>query len=176
MKPAKTLANPLAAPGPGGTMTAMKCLLLPISLALVVVGCQPGDQPTSQPTPPSTEGAKEVPANARVFFKSPQSGAKLKSPVKFEFGVENMDLVPAGTRPGDKSAGHHHLILNGGPFPVGEVIPMDDGKHYHYGKAQDKAELELKPGKYTVTMQFADAVHASYGPKLAATIEIEVVE
>lgn len=111
----------------------------------------------------------------RVFFKSPQAGAKVKSPVKLEFGVEGMEIRPAGEAILDKTVGHHHVIINGEAMPAGVVVPADE-THIHYGLGQTEAELELKPGKHTLTMQFADGLHASYGPSMAATIEIEVEE
>ena len=88
-----------------------------------------------------------------------------------------MTLEPAGNEASlpVKTRGHHHLIIDGEPLPVGLVVPADD-KNIHYGKAQTEAEIELSPGTHTLTMQFADAAHQSYGPRLAKTITVEVVE
>ena len=37
-----------------------------------------------------------------------------------------------------------------------------------------EAEVELSPGEHTLTMQFADLAHRSYGEQLAATIKVTV--
>jgi len=55
----------------------------------------------------------------------------------------------------------------------GEVIPMD-ATHKHYGKAQSEGELELEPGKHKITLQFANALHESYGKEFAKTITVNV--
>ncbi len=51
-----------------------------------------------------------------------------------------------------------------------------DSTHIHFGKGQTNTDLELNPGMHTLTLQFADGLHQSYGEKMSATIEIEVVE
>ncbi len=58
-------------------------------------------------------------------------------------------------------------------MPAGEVIPADD-KHLHFGKGQSEAEVKLTPGPHTLTLQFADGAHRSYGPELSKTIKITV--
>ena len=58
-------------------------------------------------------------------------------------------------------------------MPAGEAIPVD-ATHLHFGKAQTDAEVTLPPGKYKLTMQYANGAHVSYGPAMAATINITV--
>ena len=113
-----------------------------------------------------------VPKNAKVFFKSPQNGAVVKSPVQIEMGVEGMVISPAaaGLKEG---TGHHHVIIDTLPPTQGNAIPMDD-KHKHFGKGQTNASIELSPGKHTLHLQFANAAHISYGKQMSATIEITV--
>ncbi len=107
----------------------------------------------------------------RVFFVSPKDGAVVSSPIKLQMGLEGMKVAPAGeVQPG---AGHHHLIINGGPVPAGTVIAADK-THIHFGKGQTETELTLSPGAYTLTLQFADGKHVSYGEKLSDTIHITV--
>jgi hypothetical protein len=55
----------------------------------------------------------------------------------------------------------------------GEVIPIDD-THVHFGKAQKEGTLKLTPGEHTLTLQFADAKHRSFGKKFAKTITVVV--
>lgn len=109
----------------------------------------------------------------KVFFKAPADGAKVKSPVKVVFGLEGMTVQPAGTVVGDKTTGHHHVIIDGAPVPAGKMVPTDS-RHIHFGGGQTEAELTLAPGKHTLTLQFADGAHQSYGPTLASTVTIEV--
>jgi hypothetical protein len=113
-----------------------------------------------------------VPAGAKVFFKNLKDGATVKSPVKIEFGVEGIALDTAGAiKP---ASGHHHLLIDAGDsVATGEVVKKDS-THLHFGKAQTSAEVTLTPGEHTLTLQYADGIHRSYGAKLAATIKVKV--
>ena len=109
----------------------------------------------------------------RVYFIEPKDGAEVRSPVKVVMGVEGMTIKPseAGVVAG---TGHHHILLNQGPMRGGKVIPTDK-THLHYGKGQTEATIKLEPGEYTLTMQFADGLHRSFGKKMAHTIKITVL-
>lgn len=111
----------------------------------------------------------------RVFFVSPDNGAKVKNPVKLVFGVEGMGIRKALEDINDKTTGHHHIIVDGGYVEKDQPVPAD-AKHIHYGGGQTETEITLKPGKHTLTMQLADGAHRSYGKELSATIELEVTE
>jgi hypothetical protein len=63
------------------------------------------------------------------------------------------------------------INLNG--IPENEVIPTD-ATHMHFGKGQTECDLRLSPGKHTLTLQFANGAHLSYGPKFSKTISITV--
>jgi hypothetical protein len=39
---------------------------------------------------------------------------------------------------------------------------------------QTETDVTLTPGKHTLTLQFADFAHKSYGEKWSQTIEVEV--
>ena len=114
-----------------------------------------------------------VPEGAKVMFVAPADGATLTSPVKVQMGVEGMTVKPAGTT--EAKTGHHHIIVDGEGVKPGTVVPADD-THIHFGKGQTETELKLAPGKHTLTLQFADGAHQSYGPKLSTTITITVTE
>jgi hypothetical protein len=88
-----------------------------------------------------------------------------------KFAVTGMDVKPAG----DMSAntGHHHLLINGDSMKSGESIPFDE-THMHFGKGQTETEVKLPPGKYKLTMQFANGAHQSYGAGLSKSINITV--
>ncbi len=112
------------------------------------------------------------PAKLGVSFAAPKDGATLHGESIIKFAVEGYKLVPAGTDLLDKTQGHHHLIIDGAPIPAGQVVPAD-ATHLHFGKAQTETKLKLEPGKHTLTLQFADGAHLSYGPAMSATIHVE---
>jgi hypothetical protein len=121
---------------------------------------------------PELQGAlAELREDQRVFFVQPEDGAELTSPVVVEFGVEGMEVEPAGEMVKDK--GHHHIIINGSFVPKTEVVPADE-MHIHYGQGQLSDTLDLEPGEYKLTMQFADGYHQSYGEQMSATINVTV--
>ena len=131
----------------------MKYLLL---LALLLIGC---------PKKPDSE----------VYFKNLQDNAKVPSTFLVQFGVKGMTVIPAGQNIEDRKFGHHHILIDNaaGEIPEGQVVPMD-AKDIHFGKGQTESVLELSPGKHTLTLQFADGAHRSYGKKLAKTITVFV--
>jgi hypothetical protein len=108
----------------------------------------------------------------RVFFESPVDGATVTSPLKVKFGLEGMKIAPLGDMT-DKT-GHHHLIINGNVIKAGETVPADE-KHLHFGKGQTETEITLPPGKYTLTLQFGNGAHQSYGPGMSKSITVTVV-
>ena len=113
----------------------------------------------------------EAPEGARVFFVNLEDGAVISSPVKVIMGAEGIKVQPAGEI--IEGTGHHHIIINDGPSQLEAVVGADD-THIHFGKGQEETELELTPGNYTLTLQFADGFHRSYGETMSATINIVV--
>lgn len=106
-----------------------------------------------------------------VNFLEPKDGAVVTSPFKVIFAVNGMEVVPAGEL--KTNTGHHHLLINTGSIPSGDVIPFDN-THIHFGKGQTETEVSLSSGKYKLTMQFANGAHQSYGPQLSKSIEVTV--
>ena len=106
-----------------------------------------------------------------VFFVEPQDGATVSSPVHVKFGLEGMDLKPAGDMTPD--TGHHHLLIDGKPVPKGDVIPATDHS-LHFGKGQTETDVKLPSGQHTLTLQLGDGSHRSYGPEMSSTITINV--
>lgn len=106
-----------------------------------------------------------------VSFLAPGDGATVNSPFKVQFAVNGMAVKPAGVM--DTGTGHHHLLINTGPLKAGEAVPFDD-QHLHFGKGQTEAEVKLPPGDYTLTMQFANGAHQSYGAPLSKSIKVIV--
>lgn len=119
----------------------------------------------------SQEESNENLQTKRVFFKWPRDGATLASPVYIDMGLEGMLIEPAG--PVKEGYGHHHILINQTHWPKGSVIPTSDST-LHYGKGQTDVSLDLLPGEYLLTLQFADGVHTSFGKEMANSITIIV--
>ena len=117
------------------------------------------------------ESEQKVPP--QVFFIEPLDGATVSSPVRVMMGVNGMEVRPISEGVVD-GTGHHHILVNIGPkYPKGAVIPNDDINR-HFGAGQTEAELDLEPGKYKLTLQFADANHRSFGNTMSHSIDITV--
>jgi len=106
-----------------------------------------------------------------VDFLNLKNGDIVTSPFKLVFKITGMDISPAGEF--KVNSGHHHLLINETFIEQGSTIPADQN-HIHFGKGQSETELNLSPGTYKLTLQFADGYHRSYGKALSKTIQIEV--
>ena len=109
----------------------------------------------------------------RVFFVEPADGATVTQEFKVVMGVEGMQVKPLGDMNPD--TGHHHLLINAADVPEGEIVPVDKPEQYkHFGKGQTETSVKLAPGKYKLTLQFADGAHRSYGERMRKTISVTV--
>ena len=108
---------------------------------------------------------------ASVSFIEPVNGATVPTTFAVKFAVDGMEVKPAGEI--SPTSGHHHLIINGAGIPEGVSVPFDD-THVHFGKGQTEATVTVKPGTYTLTLQFANGAHQSYGEPLSKTITVNV--
>lgn len=106
-----------------------------------------------------------------VDFLNLKDGDQVSNPFKVIFTANGIRTEPAGHFKED--SGHHHLLINQPYVEKGVTIPADSN-HIHFGKAQTETELNLNVGLYTLTLQFADGYHRSYGKALSKTIQIEV--
>jgi hypothetical protein len=88
-----------------------------------------------------------------------------------KFGIKGMKVEPAGDVV--SNSGHHHLLINLDSIAAGESIPFTE-KHMHFGKGQTEAEVKLAPGNYTLTAQFANGAHQSYGKTMSHSIKVTV--
>ena len=110
-------------------------------------------------------------AAQNVDFATPRDGDTVASPFMVRFVVKDMAVAPAGEiKPG---TGHHHLLINVPAVADNSVIPAD-AQHMHFGKGQTETELTLAPGEHTLSLQFADGLHRSYGATYRKTIRITV--
>lgn len=122
--------------------------------ALILAGCASMSAPTQQ---------------ARIL--EPADGATVGTTFKVKFGIKGMEVAPAGDIV--KNSGHHHLLINLDAIAPGESIPFTD-KHMHFGRGQTEAEVKLAPGTYTLTAQFANGAHQSYGKAMSHSIKVTV--
>lgn len=106
-----------------------------------------------------------------VYFGNLKDGDTVSSSVKVEFLVYGKTIKPAGTE--EEGTGHHHIIIDGESVQAGKVVPAND-THIHFGKGQTETTLDLSPGEHTLTLQFADYGHRSFGGKWSKTITVTV--
>jgi predicted small lipoprotein YifL len=149
-------------------------MLLVLSLAACGDNGQPASKDKAAPAPAAdTSGRTPSPPGAKVFLIEPKDGATVKNPITVKFGVEGMEIVPAGT---DKpNSGHHHLLVDTKLDDYNAPIPADEN-HIHYGKGQTEAQIELKPGKHTLQDVFADKNHIPHDPPVQSDVITITVE
>ena len=133
----------------------MKSLLSRAALASVLMGASV----MAMAATPAPEGAK-------VSIISPADGATVDKTFTVNFGVEGIQLAPAGDQ--TPNTGHHHLLIDvDQPIAAGQVIPAD-ANHVHFGKAQTEAEVTLAPGKHTLQLELADKNHMTFEPVIVS--------
>lgn len=136
--------------------------------------------PPPSPTPPHNHYAALLasasPASAAVNFINVADGATVSSPLKVEMAVRGYQVLPA-SEGFIEGTGHFHVIVDrdaaADALEAGSVIAFD-ATHLHYGKGQTVADIELPPGRHTLTLQFADALHRSYGPEERRDVTVNV--
>lgn len=155
-----------------------KHLLLTGTIAFGMVACNNAETATEEHTHDheameenANAEALYVPEGARVFFTDLKDGDTVTSPLLVQFGIEGMQVVPAGELV--KGTGHHHLIIDADATEAGTVVPADE-THIHFGGGQNETLLELSSGPHVLVMQFANGIHQSYGPQMAARISVYV--
>jgi uncharacterized protein DUF4399 len=115
------------------------------------------------------------PPGAEVYLIGPKDGAKVKSPVRVQFGLkDNMGVAPAGVK--FDNTGHHHLLIDtDAPANMGAPLPATDNIK-HFGKGQTETSLTLTPGKHTLQLLLGDQNHVPHDPpviskKITITVE-----
>ena len=115
-----------------------------------------------------------MPSDAKVYILWPSDGQVVKGAFWVRMGLSGAGIAPAGV---DKAnTGHHHLIVDADLPPLDQPIP-NDHNHLHFGLGQTEARLDLPPGKHTLQMLPADAIHVPHQPPLySKRITITVVQ
>jgi len=157
----------------GEQLVTIRQTLIAALIAFAAAGCSGGQAPDDGGAEPATTDTPDdgpepagfertpAPADARLYFVSPADGAVLESPVRVEFGLENMDVVPAGTM--QPMAGHHHVIVDADLPPFDMPIPADEN-HIHFGDGSSTAMLELEPGEHRLQLLLGDHIHVPHDP------------
>ena len=115
----------------------------------------------------------EAPENATVYFITPSPNAVLSSPVKVEFGVTEMEIVPLGQN--IPLTGHHHIIINADLPDMNFPIPADEN-YVHFGDGSSETTLNLDKGDHTLQLILGDYLHIPHNPpvysdKITITVE-----
>ena len=153
-----------------------------LSLAVIAATLGPAwAEESPQPAPPPAAQPKAdeaappaVPPGAHSYIVNLRDGQTLISPFRVVFGLTpNMGVAPAGVE--KPNVGHHHLLIDTKltAEQMKEPIPAD-AQHLHFGKGQTETEVKLAPGTYVLSMQFANGLHQSYGPRMSKDIKITV--
>ncbi|WP_449430679.1 DUF4399 domain-containing protein [Pseudomonas putida] len=116
------------------------------------------------------------PEGAKVFIVSPADGATVEQTFTVKFGIEGMQLKPAGDQ--TPHTGHHHLLVDVDKEPVADMplptslmpenhAPLPAGPQVlHFGKAQTEATITLSPGKHTLQLLLGDQYHVPFKPSV----------
>lgn len=114
-----------------------------------------------------------APEAARVYFITPTNGATVNNPLIVRFGLQHMDVAPAGIQL--ENTGHHHLLIDTELPPLDQPVPAD-AQHLHFGKGQTGTELTLPPGEHTLQLLLGDFSHIPHQPPVVSekiTITVE---
>lgn len=153
----------------------MKKTILFAALGALAISCsQPAEAPAENHeghNHQSVDPEKMDESTGRVYFANLKNGDTVTNPVYIEFGVEGMDIRPAGEIV--EGTGHHHLLIGNAFLAKGEVVPADS-VNIHYGGGQTSDTVNLPKGIVRLGMQFANGVHASYGRDMSASIKVFV--
>ena len=141
-----------------------------IAVTLCLGACgrdgDPGDSEAAALPAEAAAAAPEAtrtrsPAGASVTFVTPEDGATVGNPVRVEFRITGMDLVPAGNNA--SNSGHHHILIDT-PLPDLDLPVPADARHVHFGDGSSSTELTLPPGEHTLQLLFADYLHIPHDP------------
>ena len=150
----------------------MKKQILPVCFLLLLITACGGETPApasvaapaADPEPAALPRTTSV-AGATVFFISPADGDTVSNPVRVVFGIEGMEVVPAGENA--PHSGHHHLLIDTGLPDLGLPIPKD-AQHVHFGDGSTATEITLEPGQHTLQMLLGDHLHIPHDPPLVS--------
>jgi hypothetical protein len=146
-----------------------------IVAALALAAALAAAPPSWAQTPAVALERTPSPPGAEVYIISPKDGARVKSPVLVQFGLDKvMGVAPAGVK--FENTGHHHLLIDtDAPANMGAPLPATDNIK-HFGKGQTETSLTLTPGKHTLQLVLGDQNHVPHDPPVISkkvTITVE---
>tara|TARA_Y100000996_G_scaffold130590_1_gene99217 strand:+ start:48 stop:455 length:408 start_codon:yes stop_codon:yes gene_type:complete len=99
-------------------------------------------------------------AEPTIELQGIENGKTYESPIKLNFIVKNIKVLPAGVK--EENSGHHHILLNLSELPnLNSPLPMTENI-IHFGKGQTSTSLDLEQGKHTIQLLFADYSHTPH--------------
>ncbi|MCY1427970.1 hypothetical protein D9M71_438400 [compost metagenome] len=122
--------------------------------------------------------SQEPPKEAKVFIVSPADGATVDKTFTVKFGIEGMELKPAGDN--TPHTGHHHLLVDVDKAPMADMaLPVSQMPQsgtalpagpqvLHFGKAQTETSITLTPGKHTLQLVLGDQYHVPFKPSVVS--------
>ena len=105
-----------------------------------------------------------APENANVYIISPIDGATVAETFTIEFGLQGMDVSPAGIA--KQNTGHHHLLVDGKKLPAFDK-PMGS-EVQHFGGGQTQTEVTLAKGEHTLQLILGDHQHKPHSPAVVS--------
>ena len=111
---------------------------------------------------------------AKVFIISPKDKETVENPITVIFGIEDMEIVPAGEN--KKYSGHHHLLIDVENLPdLSKPIPSDKN-HMLFGKGLTNTSFNLTKGEHTLQLLVGDYIHVPhdipiYSEKITITVK-----
>lgn len=115
----------------------------------------------------NAQEVSKAPAGAKAVILEPKNGDTVSAPFKVKFGLEGMEVAPAGAA--KPNAGHHHLLIDTKLADPKVGIPADD-KHKHYGKGQTEDTVTLPAGTHTLQLVLGDHNHVPHDPIVQSEI------
>jgi len=134
--------------------------LIVLGFALVCSATFAQAAATSGPSRP------KAPHGAKVFIVSPKSGAHVGQDILVKFGAKVIKVAPSTDTMAN--TGHHHLLIDQKELPALDAPIPNDATHKHYGKGQTEDMIHLEPGDHTLQLDFADAAHMQFDPRIVS--------
>jgi hypothetical protein len=107
-----------------------------------------------------------APADAELYFISPQDGDVVPPTFTVRFGLRGMGVAPAGIDA--PNTGHHHLLIDLAERPSLEV-PLPANEHVkHFGAGQTETEITLAPGAHTLQLMLGNHLHIPHDPPVVS--------
>jgi hypothetical protein len=97
--------------------------------------------------------------------------------VHLRFGSENFTImaVPEKVETVREGIGHYHVGVDTDCYGSGSEIVKGTPSWIHFGKAETEMDLQLTPGRHTLSLQIGDDKHVTL-PGLCSQITVNVAE